>query len=269
MRALVVAFLAVALSGQLDAQRWRMTLKTQEDMNAYQFYQELLRDFRKKGFWPGGGDTARFVLEPRSMYRTPNILAYFLPTDNAVHVLADTGTVVGVLRASMANPNERELRILFEASVLVHEFSVHWNQYNNAPASERKEFEAQFVAALERKQLNDSLVALYVFNNMKREREAYLEVLKYLRKHYDQRLFSKENFLHAVQSSVSGFYEQYHNPESTQAIFLRVLAQNVVKYKAQPRRSSRQEYAIEGYSAIVGLVTKTLHEIHKFSEGMK
>jgi hypothetical protein len=246
-----------------------MSLKTQEEMNAYQFYQELLREFRQKEFWPKGGDAARFVLEQKSMYGTPNILGYFLPTDNAVHVLADTGAVNRVLRTSMADPNERELRILFEATVLVHEFSIHWNRYNNGPTTERKEFEAQFDAALQRKQLNDSLVVIYVFNSMKREREAYLEVLKYLRKHLERALFSKENFLRAVGSSASGFYEQYHHPDSVPAKLLRVLAQNEVKYKAQRQRSAQESYAIEGYSAIIGLLTKTLHEIHQFKDAVK
>ena len=238
-------------------------------MNAYRFYRDLLQEFRKKGRWPRGGDTARFVLTSRSMFRTPNILGYFMPIENAIHILADTGTVLTVLRKSMADPNGREARILFEATVLVHEFSVHWNQYNNSPAAERWEFDEQFKAALEKKKLNDSLVVLHLFNGMKREREAYLEVLKYLRKHLDRGLFSKQNFLHAVGSSATGFYEQYHNPESVQAGSLQALARNDVKYKAQPARSAQEEYAIKGYSAIIGLFTKTLHEIREFEEALK
>jgi len=269
MRILLIVSLIVVTSNPLYSQRWKMTLNTQEAMNAYQFYQDLLREFRKKEFWPKGGDTARFVLEQKSMYATPNILGYFLPTDNAVHVLADTGAINRVLRTSMANPNERELRILFEATVLVHEFSVHWNQYNNSSTTERNEFEAQFDEALQRKQLTDSLVVLLLFNGMKREREAYLEVLKYLRKRLSQGLFSKENFLRAVQSSASGFYEQYHNSESVKAKFLQALARNEVRYKAQRRRSTQESYAIEGYSAIIGLLTKTLHEIHQFKDTAK
>src|SRR5437867_1041985 len=122
VRILLLTSLIVVMSNPVYSQRWNVSLRTQEEMNAYQFYQELLQEFRKKGFWPKGGDTARFVLEQKSMYGTPSIVGYFLPTDNAVHVLADTGAVNRVLRTSMADPNERELRILFEATVLVHEF---------------------------------------------------------------------------------------------------------------------------------------------------
>ena len=269
MRILLLMILIAVVSNSSYSQRWKVALKTQQDMNAYQFYQELLRDFRTKGFWPKGGDTARFVLEQKSLYATPSVLGYFLPTDNAVHLLADTSAMSRVLRNSMAIPNERELRILFEATLLVHEFSVHWNQYNNAQTTERKEFQAQFDSALDRKELNDSLVVLHLFNQMKRERQAYLEVLKYLRKHLKQRVFSNENFLRAVESSASGFYEQYHNHESVQAGFLRILARNDLKYRTQRQRSAQQEYAVKGYSAIIGLFTKTLHEIHQFSNAGK
>lgn len=270
MKISVVVIVMILAAVPAYPQVWKVAINSQEEMNALQFYQERLKAFQEKcrtqgefeKFWPNNGDTARFVLDPASPFATPSLIAYFQPVDNAVHLLADTHAVMTVLRTSMADPNERELGILFEGTVFVHELSLHWNRSNNSPSSERSAMRQRFEDAGRRQQLNDSLVVMFLLDGVTSEREAYLGALSFLRMHTARGEFSKENFERAVRSSAIGFYEQFHSPASPQGRFLGVLAANISKYQAQHARSAQEEQAIAGYGRIITLLTGTFHEMY-------
>ena len=247
-----------------------MELSSPEEAQAMNFYGRLLEDFKKTSYWPKGGDTALFTLEHQSSFTsTPNVLGYYLRTDNAVHLFVDTSTVMQVLRSSMSNPTRKDLMILFAGAVLVHEFSAHWSDHNIGRDAYSKQLEARFDTAFSQRTLNDSIVVPYLYDYILNERDAYLLTLKYLMGHVKDHSFSKQNFHRAVVSSATGFYGQVHDPSQPMAQYMHQLADNVQQYSSHSSRPVGEAYAIDGYARILALLTEAIHQMYQLGEKVR
>lgn len=253
--------LSIAFRMPVYAQQWSLGRVDKETADAFEFYRRLVEEFKKTKHWPPGGDTAHFVID-RDRTRTPEVLGYFLPNDNAIHLFADTATVMRVLRSSMENPTRQEMLLLLHATLLVHEFSGHWRVFNDSRQSRGRHLKERFYDAFENKRLRDSISFPYLLNGIAEERDTYILVLRFLKEHVARGEFTRKNFSRAVVSSATGFYEQYHNPTSINAKFLHNAAENVVRYEAKPQQTADDKYAIAGYNAMVKLITNSLHQIY-------